>query len=135
MQYITLDDLKADTYEQFLQESSGENHDALTQNEGRAIDIVRTYLSGRYDADKIFDPKSPIRNGLLVDIICKITLHRFLSRNAVRKLGDSPKEGFSWAIRQLEKLNAGRFKLTGLPLSKQVNSPLYGNNRNANFFI
>lgn len=140
MIYINDVDLKADSFERFIQESANDEPDAINNNELRSIEIIKTYLSGRYNTEKIFNPDSPIRNELLVDITSKITLYKIFRRNAARKIPADIKEDYTWAITQLEKINTGRITLSDLPIQesspgKPVSSAIWGNNSNKDFYI
>ncbi|MRG45510.1 DUF1320 domain-containing protein [Chitinophaga sp. SYP-B3965] len=140
MIYINDTDLKADSFERFILESANDEPDTISKNELRSIEIIKTYLSGRYNTEKIFNPDNPLRNELLVDITCKIILYKIFRRNAARKLPADIKEDYTWAINQLEKINTGRIALHDLPIQesspgKPVSSAIWGNNSNKDFYI
>lgn len=139
MEYITRDDLTTDSYDRFIRESSDDIGNTLDKAELRAIGLVKTYLSGRYKVAEIF-AAPPIRNELLVDIICQIVLEKVFGRNAPRKLPTDIKEGYDWAIRQLEKINSGVTILNDLPQvtddeGNPVSDTLFGNFSNPDFYI
>lgn len=140
MRYLKEDDLKTDSQERFITESTADNVDSPEKNEAKAIDLVITYMSGRYDTDLIFKVGSPLRNELLVDIISKLTLYKIFRRNAARKVSTDIKEDYEWALKELDKINSGRTVLNNLP--KPTPTPgeadsdsLWGNNSNTDFYI
>jgi len=143
MKYLTDDDLTADSYQRFIQESTGDIADVINKNEERAIALVRTYLSDRYDVATIFAEVlpgvDPLRNELLVDIITKITLYKIFRRNAARKLPEDIKEDFKWAIEQLERINSGRTKLDLPPAlddsGNVLSNSIWGDLTNPDFYI
>jgi phage gp36-like protein len=148
MNYITLADLTADSYQRFITESTSDIGDTLEKTEYKAIAFAATYIAGRYDVDLIFGlpwtaeqipqdvdddpetiesdlveytPSTPvIRDELLADIISKIVLYRIFKRNAPRKLTEDIKKDNEFAIDQLMKINSGRITLS-LPLPKDEN--------------
>lgn len=139
MIYLTDEDLKADSFQRYIDESIGDFVEAKGKAEIVAISIAKTYLSGRYNTDAVFDQTSPIRNGLLTEILVKLTLGKIFGRNAARKLPGDIKEDYEWAIETLEKLNAGKLKidLPG-PVDENGNvksTSMWGSNRNDNYFI
>lgn len=143
MIYLENSDLTADAYQRFITESQGDGEDVLNKCELRAIAMVKTYISSRYDVLDIFGDEEletePLRNELLVEIISKITLYRLFGRNAARKLPADIKEDFEWALKMLEKIQTGRLQLDlppaldegGLPKSNSI----WGNNSNQDFYI
>lgn len=152
MIYITKDDLTADSYERFINESSEDIENTLDKCEARAIALVITYLKGRYDTDVIFgfpivedeeeDPvpsTPPMRDELLVDIISKITLYRVFRRNAPRKLPSDVKEDYQWAIDQLSRINSGRVTMELPPAVDEsgnvISNSIWGNNTNKDYYI
>lgn len=139
MIYITIDDLTAIAYERFIDESTGDGENVLDINEGRAVELAKTYLKPRYDVAAIFaDP--PVVNVLLADIIAKITYYNVLMRNSPRKINTGIKEMYDWAIKQLERINSGALRLD-LPVPTDGNgNPLpgvtiWGNTRNPDNYI
>jgi len=150
MRYLTIDDLSTDIYMRFINESAekppgeeGEEEQeppVLAELENRAIALVSTYLTGRYDVAKIFDDEEPVRNELIVDILSRIIVYRLIKRNAARKVPTDAKEDYDAAIKQLESINSGRIKLEDLPKptdesGNQIGKNTYGNNSNPDFYI
>lgn len=153
MRYITLDDLTADSYERFINESSADIPNTLDKNEARAIGLVKTYLE-RYDTGSIFgslieanedeedeEPEytPPIRHELLVEIICKITLRKVFGRNAARKVPEDVQKDYDWAIKELERIRNGSVNL-GLPPAIDesggtTSNSMWGNNTNTDYYI
>ncbi|MNS03111.1 hypothetical protein D3C72_344390 [compost metagenome] len=150
MRYITRDDLNTDSFDRFIQESTGDITNTLDKTEERAIAITATYLSA-YDTDSVFgipiDPEEEdseytpgIRHELLVEIISKITLHKIFSRNAARKVPEDIKEAYNWAMNELRRIQSGATPLKGLPpaLDEEgtpVSNSMWGNNTNTDFYI
>lgn len=139
MIYITEDDLKTESFERFITESTSDFPTVKDKAELKSIGIAKTMLKGRYDVDTIFDETTPVKDEFLVEIITKLTCYKIFGRNAARKLPTDIKEDFDWAMKQLEKINAGRLVLelpTNTPTSGAPNSDtLWGNNKNENFYI
>lgn len=140
MRYITLDDLKTDSQERFITESTADNPESPDKISEQVVDLVITYMSGRYNTDLIFAEVDPIRNELLVDIIAKIVLYKIFRRNAARKVSTDIKEDYQWALKELEKINAGRTDLANLPKptgtdDEPYSDSIWGNNSNRDFYI
>lgn len=140
MIYLEADDLTADAYQQYINESTSDMPSVIDMQELRAIGIAKTYMRGRYDVAAIFDETNPIRDELLVDILTKIVLYKIFSRNAVRKLPTDIKEDNDWAMKKLGELNSGKLVLDGLPTPTDEDgdssiSPMFGNTSNSDFYI
>ncbi len=142
MIYINKADLVTYIQELLLNASitgqNGQPDDAiLTDIERETIDLVKGYLSGRYQVDKIFDNPPVLRNGILVQIISKIVIYHAIRRNAARKVPEDFATYYSDAIALLERVQTGAPALENLPLVTGENgaSLVYGNSTKQDFFI
>ena len=139
MKYIAREDLIEVIQGRLLDESVSELQDELLNGiESKAIDFAISYISGRYDTDKIFgDPF--MRNGLLVQAIAMITVYRVVRRNAARKVPDDFTDVYTEAIKILSNIQTGAQSLPGIPEitgdSGTSGSLMYGNTTNNDFFI
>ncbi|MBV7268382.1 DUF1320 family protein [Winogradskyella luteola] len=139
MIYITDDDLRTDSFQRFIDDSTADFADAKDNAELKAIGKVKTLIKGRYDVDLIFDEQNPLRDEYMADIITKLTLCKIFKRNAGRKLPTDLKEDWEWAMKQLEKINGGKIVLE-LPVNTDdegnpTAKPMFGNNSNKDFYI
>lgn len=137
MIYLTLEDLKTNSFERFIEESSEDFKEAIALAEKRAIGIVKPYLRGRYDLAAIFHETAPMRNQTLIEIITCLTLSKLHRRNAARKFAD--KEEIALVMKTLDKINAGKITLD-LPIpmdedGNQESTAIWGNLRNEDFYI
>lgn len=143
MIYITEADLYDNSYKRLIDESIGDaedGHSVIDSNELKAIGMATTYMQGRYDTDKIFHPDNPIRNELLADIISKITLYNIFRRNAARKVTQDVKDNYDWAMKELQRINAGTSKPGGLPVPEDssgnpISNSMWGNTSNRDNYI
>jgi phage gp36-like protein len=145
MRYISKDDIVSVIQERLMRDSIAteapveiEGSELLNDIENKAIDLAISYISGKYDCDKIF-ASSPIRNGVLVQVIASIVVYRSVRRNAARKVPEDYILLYNEAIKTLEKMQAGSVRLVNCPLLTKEDgtkaSPLFGNNTNDNYFI
>lgn len=141
MIYVTKDYLNTFAFERFIDESIQDYEQTLTNIEVSNIALIRTYIGGIYDADKIFNKEKPVENELLKKILAKLILYDAVRRNAARKVPSDYKEEYDWAIEQLENINSGKLDLEGLPpKTDESGNPvesttLFGNLSNPNFYI
>ncbi|MFY0714116.1 DUF1320 family protein [Seonamhaeicola sp. NFXS20] len=139
MIYITDNDLKTESFERFITESTSDFPTVKDEVELKTIGLVKTFLSGRYNVEAIFRETEPLRDEFLADIVAKITMYKIISRNAARKVPSDFKDDYDWAMQQLEKINAGKISLDlPAPTDEEGNSninPMWGNNTNKNFYI
>lgn len=113
---------------------------SLEENEKKAIAIIASRLTGRYDIEAIFAATEAARNYLIVHYTTTITLYRTLKRNAARKLPSDYKEDYDMVMADLEKIMAGKLTPDGLPniLDGEGNvakKPLIANRKNTDFYI
>ncbi|MEH0008021.1 MAG: phage protein Gp36 family protein [Flavobacteriales bacterium] len=136
MIYLTLDDLKTDSFERFIRESAADFDNALDRAERRAIGLIKPYLRDRYDVEAIFDKKAPLREEMLIDILSALTLFKIHGRNAARKFSSDDVEG---AMKQLDKIATGKITLALPPPKDESGNPdsqsLWGSLRNDDFYI
>jgi phage gp36-like protein len=143
MKYINTDDLETYIQKLLLNGSipaaDGTLDTTILDNiETRTIDLVISYIGGRYDTSKIF-ADTVIRNGVLVEIISMIVIYRCVKRNAARKVPDDFGSFYTDSIKMLEKIQSGSQYLENLPLITATDgttaSLVYGNNTNKDYFI
>lgn len=146
MKYLEKEDIIALIQEQLINSSVAtgeavnlENNELMGNIENKAIEYAVSYISGKYDHTLIFDEASPIRNGLLLQIIASIVVYRAVKRNAARKVPEDLVELYREAKKDLERIQSGAMNLVGCPkltnddgTSKTV---MYGNNTIDEFFI
>ena len=149
MRYITREDLIEVIQGRLLDESVSELPEELLNGiESKAIDFAISYISGRYDTEKIFGLPSPggegregevMRSGLLVQAIAMITVYRAVRRNAARKVPDDFTDVYTEAIKILSNIQTGAQSLPGMPEitgdAGTTGSLMYGNTTNKDFFI
>ncbi len=144
MIYLENEDLYSVIQERLIGESlalpSGVNLDdnsILDDIESKAIDFVKSYISGLYNVTEIFE--TPIRNGVLVQIIASIVVYRSVRRNAARKVPEDLITIYNDAKKDLDRIQSGAMKLINCPVLTNEDgtstSPMYGNNTNDYNFI
>jgi phage gp36-like protein len=139
MRYLTREDLIEVIQGRLLDESVSELPEELLNGlEDKAIDFAISYISGRYDTEKIFG--APVmRSGLLVQVIAMIVVYRVVRRNAARKVPDDFPDMYSEAISILNNIQKGSQLLVNMPEitgeSGTTGSLMYGNTTNRDFFI
>ncbi|MFV0599154.1 MAG: phage protein Gp36 family protein [Bacteroidales bacterium] len=141
MKYITREDIEDVIQDRLFAESVvnvANNQDIMISIESKAIDLVISYISTKYDTSKIFGD-APIRNGILIQILSQIVAYRAVRRNSARKVPEDYVEVYKDAIKMLERIQLGAIKLENVPAktSEQGNTSklMYGNNRNSDYFI
>lgn len=141
MKYITREDIEDVIQDRLFAESVvnvANNQDIMISIESKAIDLVISYISTKYDTSKIFGD-IPIRNGILIQILSQIVAYRAVRRNSARKVPEDYVEVYKDAIKMLERIQSGAIRLENVPAktSEQGNTSklMYGNNRNSDYFI
>lgn len=145
MKYINKEDLISIIQERLMNESVAlatettiDDNAIVDDIEEKTIDLVISYISGRYNYEEIFAP-IPIRNGVLVQIISSIVVYRSVRRNAARKVSEDYIQLYNDAKKDLERIQSGAMILVNCPKlttgEGTTTSPVYGNNTNKDFFI
>jgi phage gp36-like protein len=140
MDYLIKDDLVVVAYERFIDESS-ETETILDELEKRAIAYLKTVLGTRYNVTALFDEDEPIRNELIVQILCYVVIYNLFKRNAARKLPSTFKDDYDDAMKLLKDIATGVIKLDGVPLPVDengntiVSNTIFGNLKNKDFYI
>jgi len=141
MKYITPEDIEDVIQSRLFIESiaNNANDDSIMTNiESKAIDLVKSYISTKYDVSKIFSD-TPILNGILIQIISQIVAYRAVRRNAARKVPEDYIEVYKDAINMLAKIQSGAIKLENIPLKTieegNTSNLMYGNNRKEDYYI
>lgn len=140
MIYLLPTDLNTDSYDRFISESGADISDTLDKIELRVIGYVSEMLASRYDVAKVFMVGNPVRNQVLIDIMCKMFLAKLFGRNAARKLPEDIKEENEWALKELGRISTGALKLANLPVPQdETGNPTtqtyFGNNSNPDFYL
>jgi len=145
MKYINKNDIISVIQERLMKESVAmpeettiEENSIIDDIEDKAIDLVISYISRRYQYTHIFT-NPIIRNGVLVQIIASIVVYNSVRRNPARKVPEDYLQLYTGAIKQLEKIQSGAMDLVGCPLLTNDSggpvSPVFGNNTKDDFFI
>ncbi len=139
MRYITREDLIEVIQGRLLDESVSELPDELLDGlESKAIDFAISYISGRYDTEKIFG-EPVIRAGLLIQAIAMIVAYRAVRRNAARKVPDDFTDVYTEAVSILNNIQKGSQSLPDMPEitgdSGTSGSLMYGNTTNKDYYI
>lgn len=139
MRYITKEDLTEVIQGRLLDESVADaDAELLAKLENKAIAFVETYVSGRYNTERVFGD-SVMRHEVLVQVISMIVCYRAVRRNAARKVPQDYMDMYREAIEILGNIQKGSQRLNGLPEitgdSGTSSSLAYGSNRNSDYFI
>lgn len=143
MAYIFLEagDLESAILAQFLNERTEEPQlEILEVIEKKKIALIKTKLNKRFDLTAIFTATGNERNFYILDLLIKLVIYDFISRNAARKMPKDVKEDRDEALKTLEAIKAGKEVPDGLPSitdteGNTVARVTSGNNRNDNFYI
>jgi phage gp36-like protein len=139
--FITPEDYDAQIYSGLLRD---EDNPALVlvleQIEQKAIAIISSRLTGRYDLDRIWDAEEADRNYMIVHYTITIVVFMALRRNAARKVPSDIKEDYEKVMADLDKIMAGKLTPVGLPLildseGAVSKKPITANRKNNNFYI
>lgn len=117
--FITTGDYSASIHNEILN-SITRNDDAVIEIcEERAIDEMRSYMSGRYDCDKIFMASGEQRNQLVLMMALDITIYHLFCLHNPQKLSPMRKDRYDRAVEWLKAVRRGDISPSGLILSDE----------------
>lgn len=105
--------------------------DALTRGdnsildicEDRAIEEMKSYLSGRYDTDKIFASSGSERHPLVLMMCLDIAVYHIYCVGNPQKLSSMRKDRYDRAVEWMKAVQKGNIVVNGIPaVSKDVRS-------------
>lgn len=107
-----------------------QDDDLIDAAEKRAIAFIKSYLSGRFDADAAFAATGDNRNMWLVQMVLDISLYELYRRIAPRKIPEYLQDLYTQHKEWLNGVLSGDINPPGLPLyadqsHKQI---IYGSN-------
>jgi phage gp36-like protein len=132
--YITKSDYAESIRENILDQIIELNDLMLDVSETRAIDLMQSYLSGKYDVAIIFARTGSERNPILVMYAIDIALYDLHSRINPRKVPQHRIDRYENAIKWLEQVSKGVIKPVNMPLlpvdapTAQTGTIKYGSN-------
>lgn len=141
LQFITVDDLKAQSFEQYINESSADFTAARDTHEIQGISLIKSKLAGRFDTDAIFDATGNDRHPLIVKVLSILVVYGVLTRNKARKIPEDVKETYKWANKWLNDVRDYIENPDDLPViidsesGEEVKAAITGNNSNTDFYI
>lgn len=117
--FITTGDYSASIHNEILN-SITRNDDAVIEIcEERAIDEMRSYMSGRYDCDKIFMASGEQRNQLVLMMALDITIYHLFCLHNPQKLSPMRKDRYDRAVEWLKAVRRGDISPSELILSDE----------------
>jgi len=136
MNFLNLNDLKTHSFQQYIDESSGDFIAARDAIEAQNISLIRSKLNTRYDVDEIFTQTGANRDDLIVRVLTILVICDLIGRNKARKVPEDIKAAKSWALDWLQDVR-NNLEDPDLPLIGNGNgsSPMWGNNRSDDFYI
>lgn len=77
--FITIDDLYSKVRQSDLRQITGGNDSVSLHAIGYAVGLIRSYLGGRYDTERIFSAQGEQREGMLVSIAVDIAIYEIVA--------------------------------------------------------
>lgn len=112
MPFLTKADLKTVAVPEIIDLITNNDDDTVDKIIAENIELIRTYLGGFYDADKIFN-ETERRNGVILKILKTLTI-RDLYRIRRKSASQKDEEDYQEAMKFLEDVAGGKITV-GLP--------------------
>ncbi len=125
--FITPQDYDASIHSEILDRLTRSDDTIVEICEDRAIAEMRSYLSGRYDADAIFNAEGGTRLPLVLMMAIDITVYHLFCIHNPQKISDIRKDRYDRAVEWLKQVARQQITIDGAPLlpdeDRKRNSP------------
>ena len=115
MNYIQEAELKSLKDRYMIDSMSSDDETIINQIELLVIDEVRAYISGKYDADYIFEQRDTGRNGVIVRIVLELMIYYLAKRMSSDEIPEYLTDDYERNIELLKDIGFGNLN-PSLPL-------------------
>lgn len=115
-EFIQTSDYNASIHREIIETITRGDDEVVEICEDRAVDEMRSYLSGRYDCDAIFAARGDERNSLILMMAIDITIYHIFSIHNPQKLSQVRVDRYNRAVEWLKAVAAGKISIADAPL-------------------
>lgn len=115
-EFIQTSDYNASIHREIIETITRGDDEVVEICEDRAIDEMRSYLSGRYDCSAIFAARGSDRNTLILMMAIDITIYHIFSIHNPQKLSQVRVDRYNRAVEWLKAVAAGKISIADAPL-------------------
>lgn len=136
LSFLTYDDLKTETFEEYIDDSVQEDVIALENIELQQIAFMKSKLRSRYDVSKIFNTEEVYEDKPVIkQVLTALVSYWVVKRNKARKLPSDIKDSYNWAVKWLDGVRDGDDspELPALEVTKKL--VLWGNSKNEDLYL
>lgn len=125
--FINPEDYDASIHSEILDALIRKDHAIVEICEERAIAEMRSYLSGRYDCDTLFNAEGTDRHPLVLMMAIDITVYHLFCIHNPQKMSQIRKDRYERTVEWLKQVNKQAICIDGAPLlpelERKENSP------------
>ena len=115
-EFIQTSDYNASIHREIIETITRGDDEVVEICEDRAVDEMRSYLSGRYDCNAIFAARGDERNTLILMMAIDITIYHIFSIHNPQKLSQVRVDRYNRAVEWLKAVAAGKISIADAPL-------------------
>ncbi len=115
-EFIQTSDYNASIHREIIETITRGDDEVVEICEDRAVDEMRSYLSGRYDCNAIFAARGEDRNTLILMMAIDITIYHIFSIHNPQKLSQVRVDRYNRAVEWLKAVAAGKISIADAPL-------------------
>ncbi len=115
-QFINLEDYDASIHREILDALTRTDDSLIEICEDRAVAEMRSYLSKRYDCDRLFSRQGTGRNQLVLMMAVDIAVYHVFCIHNPMKLSQIRKDRYERAVEWLKAAGKGDISIDGAPL-------------------
>ena len=115
-EFIQTSDYNASIHREIIETITRGDDEVVEICEDRAVDEMRSYLSGRYDCNAIFAARGEDRNTLILMMAIDITIYHIFSIHNPQKLSQVRVDRYNRAVEWLKAVASGKISIADAPL-------------------
>lgn len=115
-EFIQTSDYNASIHREIIETITRGDDEVVEICEDRAVDEMRSYLSGRYDCNAIFAARGEERNTLILMMAIDITIYHIFSIHNPQKLSQVRVDRYNRAVEWLKAVASGKISIADAPL-------------------
>lgn len=114
--FIQIEDYDASIHSEILDALIRKDHTIVEICEERAIAEMRSYLSGRYDCDTLFNAEGTNRHPLVLMMAIDITVYHLFCIHNPQKMSQIRTDRYERAVEWLKQVSRQAIGIDGAPL-------------------
>ncbi|MBQ7413830.1 MAG: DUF1320 family protein [Prevotella sp.] len=118
-EFIEISDYDASIHREILDSLTRDDEEIVEICEDRAVEEMRSYMTGRYDCDAVFGARGGDRSQLVLMMAIDIAVYHIFCIHNPQKLSKIRSDRYERATEWLRQISRGDISVDGLPLASE----------------